>query len=136
MRSRTPLPCATDAFVASDWSAVVSQAYVPWRDRGPLQLTPLARLVAWLGILGTCAAYILFFTLIQNVGATRASMVTYVIPVVGVILGVIFLHERLDWYLGGGTLLVIAGIWVVNTRLRLACLKRKPVPLEEPPQIK
>jgi drug/metabolite transporter (DMT)-like permease len=99
-----------------------------------LGLTWLA--LVWLGILGTCAAYILFFSLIQNVGATRASMVTYVIPVVGVILGVIFLRERLDWYLGGGTLLVIAGIWIVNAKLRPAFLKRSRVPLEEPPQIK
>ena len=99
-----------------------------------LGLTWLA--LVWLGILGTCAAYILFFSLIQNVGATRASMVTYVIPVVGVILGVIFLRERLDWYLGGGTLLVIAGIWIVNAKLRPAFLKRSRVPLEEPPQLK
>ena len=58
---------------------------------------------------------------------------TYVIPVVGVILGVVFLRERLDWYLAGGTLLVIAGIWIVNAKLRPAFLKRSRVPLEEPP---
>jgi drug/metabolite transporter (DMT)-like permease len=109
------------------WLAVPPLETLPvWPSLG---LTWLA--LAWLGLLGTCAAYILFFSLIQNIGATRASMVTYVIPVVGVILGVIFLRERLDWYLGGGTLLVIVGIWIVNAKVRPAFFRRKQVPLEE-----
>jgi drug/metabolite transporter (DMT)-like permease len=110
------------------WLAVPPLETLPvWPSLG---LTWLA--LAWLGLLGTCVAYILFFSLIQSIGATRASMVTYVIPVVGVILGVIFLRERLDWHLVGGTLLVIAGVWIVNSKLRLAFLRRKRVPLEEP----
>lgn len=90
-----------------------------------LPLTWLA--LVWLGLLGTCVAYILYFYLLQSIGATRATMVTYVIPVVGVVLGVIFLHERLDWFLGGGAALVIAGIGIVNTR------KRQPVTPQEQP---
>jgi drug/metabolite transporter (DMT)-like permease len=114
------------------WLAVPPMETLPvWPSHG---LTWLA--LAWLGLLGTCTAYILFFSLIQSIGATRASMVTYVIPVVGVILGVVFLRERLDWYLGGGTLLVIAGIWIVNTKVRPAFLRGKQKPLEEPTQLK
>ncbi len=74
--------------------------------------------LVWLGLLGTFLAYLLFFYLIQSVGATRTMMVTYLLPVIGVSLGVIFLRERLDWPLAAGTLLVVGGVWIVNARWR------------------
>jgi drug/metabolite transporter (DMT)-like permease len=45
-------------------------------------------------------------------------MVTYVFPVVGVILGVVFLNELADWHLIVGAMLVALGIGVVNLRRR------------------
>ncbi len=70
--------------------------------------------VAWLGLLGSCVAYLLFFSLINAWGPTRASLVTYVFPVIGLILGVTLLGETLDWRLFVGTALVVGGIVVVN----------------------
>jgi drug/metabolite transporter (DMT)-like permease len=70
----------------------------------------------WLGIMGAFVAYLLYFFLIRELGATVASMVTYVFPVVGVALGVAFLNERLDVRLALGTMLVVAGIAVVSLR--------------------
>jgi len=82
--------------------------------RGPdLPVTWVA--LVWLGLLGSCLAYLLYFYLIQNVGATRASMVTYLMPVVGVALGVIFLKEHLDWQLAVGTMFVGGSVWIVNS---------------------
>jgi drug/metabolite transporter (DMT)-like permease len=72
--------------------------------------------VLWLGILGSFVAYLCFFYLIQNLGATLATMVTYLFPVVGVGLGTIFLGELLDLRLVVGTILVLAGIIVVGLR--------------------
>ncbi len=72
--------------------------------------------VAWLGLLGSFIAYVLFFYLIENLGATIASMVTYIFPVVGVGLGVAVLGEQMDLRLAIGTLLVLAGIAVVTLR--------------------
>lgn len=74
--------------------------------------------VAWLGLLGSCAAYLLFFYLINAWGPTRASLVTYVFPVIGLILGIIFLNEVADWRLAIGSLLIVGGILVVNLKLR------------------
>jgi drug/metabolite transporter (DMT)-like permease len=74
--------------------------------------------VAWLGLLGSCLAYLLYFYLINAWGATHASVVTYVFPVIGLILGVLFLNEVADWRLLVGSLLVVAGIAVVNLRAR------------------
>ncbi len=49
-------------------------------------------------------------------GPTRGSLLTYVLPVVAVTLGVVFLGETLRWQLVAGGLLVLAGIAVVNLR--------------------
>lgn len=86
---------------------------------GPLMLPALPLTwfaLAWLGILGSCVAYLLYFYLIQQIGAARSTMVTYIIPVVGVALGVIFLGEQLSWALGLGATLVVSGIWIVNAK--------------------
>jgi drug/metabolite transporter (DMT)-like permease len=72
--------------------------------------------IAWLGILGSFVAYVLFFFLIEHLGATMASMVTYLFPVVGVGLGVLLLGERMDVRLAIGTVLVLIGIIVVSLR--------------------
>jgi len=72
--------------------------------------------VAWLGVLGSFVAYVCFFFLIEHLGATIASMVTYIFPVVGVALGVMLLRERMDVRLLVGTVLVLTGIIVVALR--------------------
>jgi drug/metabolite transporter (DMT)-like permease len=68
----------------------------------------------WLGVLGSGLAMIMFNYLIHEVGPTRASLVTYLFPLGGVILGVIFLDEHLSWQLLVGTALIISSLAVVN----------------------
>ena len=68
----------------------------------------------WLGILGSGLALIMNYYLIHEIGPTRATMVTYVFPLGGVILGLIFLNEHLSWQLGIGAALIISSIVVVN----------------------
>jgi drug/metabolite transporter (DMT)-like permease len=70
----------------------------------------------WLGLLGSFFAFVLLYFLIANLEATVATMVTYLFPVVGVRLGVIFLGEILDARLLIGTGLVVVGIVVVSLR--------------------
>jgi drug/metabolite transporter (DMT)-like permease len=67
--------------------------------------------IAWLGILGAGISYLIFYYLLHTIGPTRIAMVTYTIPVVGVTLGVVFLHERLDLTLVLGTILIVSGVW-------------------------
>jgi len=71
----------------------------------------------WLGVLGSGFAYILFFSLIHEIGPTRTVMVTYVSPLVAVILGVVFLNEKVQWQAVLGGLMIIGGIAVVNLKL-------------------
>ena len=72
--------------------------------------------VLWLGLLGSFIAYLCYFFLIEHLGATLASMVTYLFPVVGVALGTILLHEAFDIRMAIGTALVLVGIGVVTLR--------------------
>lgn len=70
--------------------------------------------VVWTGILNTGLGTIIYYSLINSVGPTRTSLVTYIYPLVGVLLGLIFLDEILTWRIVAGGLLIIGGIVVVN----------------------
>ncbi len=70
-----------------------------------------------LGVLNTFAAYLIFYPLIMTLGAARTSMVTYVIPVVGLLLGAMFLGEVIDLRLILGAALILASIAIVNLNL-------------------
>jgi drug/metabolite transporter (DMT)-like permease len=72
--------------------------------------------VMWLGFLGTCLAYVMYYELIRVWGVTRATLITYVLPVVSVVLGVIVLYEVVDWRLIVGFVLIAAGIVLVNLK--------------------
>lgn len=69
-----------------------------------------------LGFGGTGIAYLLYYRLIHDVGATSASMVTYVIPVVAVILGVVVRDEPLTFNLVVGAAVVIVAVAVAEGR--------------------
>src|SRR6266516_854002 len=71
----------------------------------------LVRLLV-LGSICTALAYLLFFSLVAEVGASRGTVITYVNPAVAVLLGVILLGEPLDAVIIVGFLLIIAGSWL------------------------
>jgi drug/metabolite transporter (DMT)-like permease len=72
--------------------------------------------VAWLGLIGSCLALVLYFSLLSSVGPTRTTLVSYIFPLVGVVLGVVFLNEVMDWRLLVGGLAIISGVAIVNRR--------------------
>lgn len=70
--------------------------------------------VVWLGLLGSGMAYLLFYRLLGRWGATRISLVAYLLPVWGIALGWLVLREQIHEGLLLGTALVIGGIALVN----------------------
>jgi drug/metabolite transporter (DMT)-like permease len=72
--------------------------------------------VVWLGLLGSGTAYLVFFRLLGRWGATRTSLVAYLLPVFGIVLGAAVLQEPVDARILLGTALVISGIALVNAR--------------------
>ncbi len=80
-------------------------------------LSPRIQLsVLGLGLVNTFIAYTLFYRLIKNWGASRTTMVTYVIPVVGLLLGAMVEQEVVDAQLLAGAALIIGGVALVNVR--------------------
>ncbi len=76
----------------------------------------IAAAVITLGAVGTGVAYLLFFNLVEISGPTVASTVTFAMPFVGVLLGVLVLEERIGWNVAFGGAVVIAGILLVRRR--------------------
>ena len=72
--------------------------------------------VLWLGLLGSGLAYLCFFRLLQSWGATRTTMVAYLLPIVGIVAGALVLNEVVDAGILVGTALVIGGVALVNSR--------------------
>ncbi len=68
----------------------------------------------WLGVFGSGVAFILLYYLIHEIGPTRATMVTYLFPLGGVTLGVIFLDEKLTWQILTGAVLIVLSLVVAN----------------------
>lgn len=78
--------------------------------------TPAAWLaVLWVGVLGSGVAYLLFFGIMRAWGATRTTLVTYALPVMGIALGVIVLDERLHAEEVLGTALVLLGLVLASS---------------------
>lgn len=72
-----------------------------------------------LGIFSTGIAFIFFFTLIDDIGPTRASMVTYWNTAIAVILGILILSEPITAGIAIGLPLVMLGSWLVNRRQKV-----------------
>jgi len=68
--------------------------------------------IAVLGIVCTATAFVILMVLVKEVGAGRASIITYVNPVVAVTLGVIVLGESPGAGAIAGLLLILAGSWL------------------------
>jgi len=69
-----------------------------------------------LGALGTAFAFVAMATLLGRVGATRASITIYFIPLVAVVLGVVLRDETVSRVSLGGVVLVLAGAALASRR--------------------
>jgi drug/metabolite transporter (DMT)-like permease len=88
-----------------------------------LSFGPVASMLA-LGIFGSGFAYLWNFKVMQIAGSAIASSVTYLTPVVAVIVGIIFLGEHITWNEPVGALVVLFGAAIAQERLKLSTLRR------------
>jgi drug/metabolite transporter (DMT)-like permease len=108
VRQISPLVLSTGQMVAG---AVLLGALTPGVTLQPITLTTSVVVsVVVLGVAGTGIAYVLNYRLIADEGATAASTVTYLLPIVAVLLGLAVLAEPVGWNLAVGALIVLAGV--------------------------
>ena len=86
--------------------------FIPLPVAEPSSSSLLAVLV--LGVVCTGVAYLLYFRLVQDLGATPTLTVTFLIPVFGVLWGHLFLDEAVGWHTLFGATIVIAGTMLVT----------------------
>jgi drug/metabolite transporter (DMT)-like permease len=82
------------------------------------RIGPVFSMVA-LGVFGSGFAYLWNFKVMQIAGSAIASSVTYLTPVVAVIVGIIFLGEKITWNEPVGALVVLLGAAIAQERIRL-----------------
>ncbi len=118
MRGLPPLVAPTAQLIAATamvlpLSLLVDRSYAlalpSWQALGS---------VLALGVLGTGLAFVVYYALLEHADASYVSMVTYVIPVFGVILGVLVLQEVLTWHTYVGCGLILFGVMLVNELIR------------------
>ena len=117
------------AKIADPYSNVLGALWVatlmmlPLMVMFPLRETP--GMAAWssvaaLGILCTAIAYVVYFRLIEQIGAAPTLTVTYLIPLFGVLWGVMFLDERIGVHHVAGAAMILAGLALVAKSRRAA----------------
>jgi drug/metabolite transporter (DMT)-like permease len=126
------LPAATVATVQVGLGALVMLVAAPFVAAAPVHLTPrVVASVLALGVLGTGLAYVWLTNIVVGWGATNASTVTYLTPLVGVVLGIVVLGESLTWNQPVGALVVVLGIAISQDLLT----RRGPVPAAGAPAV-
>ena len=86
----------------------------PWRiSPTPASLAALAAL----GALSTAVAYLLYFRLLRRVGPTNLLLVTFLLPIVALALGAVFLGERIEIADLAGLALILFGLAAIDGRI-------------------
>jgi drug/metabolite transporter (DMT)-like permease len=94
---------------------------IPVAGLQPVHLEPLALIAATiLGVLGTGLAYVLNYRLIVDEGPTNASTVGYLLPVMSVLLGAVFLGEDLTLRVIAGMVVVLMGVGMTRWQPQVA----------------
>ncbi len=106
--------------VTTSWSlayATVTLCALSLGLENPLALHPGGAAVGAVvaaGILATAVPNLIFYHLIEAVGPQFASLFGYGVPVFGVLLGILFMHERITTWLAPGMILILVGVWLVR----------------------
>jgi drug/metabolite transporter (DMT)-like permease len=89
--------------------------------------------VAVLGVVCTALALFLYFFLINEAGAARASVVAYINPAVAAVIGVVVLHEPFGIGTGVGLAMILFGSWLATGKSQATSRLDAMTGLEHPP---
>lgn len=112
---------------ASALCAVVITFFSGWIPSGELAVGPVLSLFA-LGGASTGLAFVLLNRLIADAGATSASAVNYLVPLVSVIVGALFLSEPITWNVFLGGAVVVLGLAVAEGKVRALVQQSTSIP--------
>ena len=109
LRSDEPLPLSGLQLLAGTVLAIPLMLAVDGPPSYSLSVEAWLSLIT-LGVMGSGLAYVAYLWLVDQVGSVRTSLVTYIIPVVGLLLGWAVLDEQVGVDTGLGAALIILGV--------------------------
>lgn len=116
-RGERPLQLATGQVLTA--TAMMLPPLLVTGTAPPGELSPsVIGAMLLLGVLGSGLAYILNFRIIAAAGASTASTVTYLTPIIAALVGVAVLGEHVSWNQPLGGLVVLTGVALAQGRLR------------------
>ena len=101
------LPLVAGGVALSAYAGVTGETSVDLTGR-------VAVALVWTTLVGTTLAWLLWMYLVTSGDVGRVAVSIFLVPVVAVLLGWWLLDESLDWTVVGGTVLVCAGVLLVN----------------------
>ncbi|MFQ5554564.1 MAG: DMT family transporter, partial [Acidimicrobiia bacterium] len=81
-------------------------------------------LLAYLTVAGTIAPFVAYYWLLRHVSATRASLIGYLVPLVALLSGIVLIDERLQFGIGFGGVLILAGVILTERAERVGVASR------------
>lgn len=115
-RALAPLAAAASQLLAAAVLMGLALPFMAWHT--PHFTGRVTLSILFLGLFSTGLAYVLYFRLINDIGATNASAVNYVVPVAAVVIGAVALGETVSWNLLAGGVIVLIGMAYAENRLR------------------
>ncbi|MEL6559543.1 MAG: EamA family transporter [Bacteroidota bacterium] len=85
-----------------------------------------------LGVFGTALAFILYYRILESAGASFLSYSVYIVPVYGVVLGTVFMNERLSVEVIIGAGIILLGLLVANGVLKFRKISKTVEVSKEP----
>lgn len=117
-------PADIDTVASTSWALLCGGtvlAVTSWALGEPLSLAAAGPTFYWslayLAIAATAVAYVAYFTLIAEIGAAKATLVSYFVPIVTAVVSVLFLDEPLTLPLVAGFALIACGFLLANRRV-------------------
>jgi len=81
--------------------------------------------LAYLVVVGSVIAFALYYWLVRNMEVTKTMMIALVTPVTAVILGILVLHEKLNWRLFAGGACIMSGLGLIVFRKRQKTVSKR-----------
>jgi drug/metabolite transporter (DMT)-like permease len=104
---------------------------IPFTAMNLPHLTNNISTVAVLSVVGlalfcTAIAYLLYFYLIESVGPTKTLSVTFLIPIFGIVWGMIFLQEKLTFGMIIGLVIILSSVFLISeVRLKMPTIQKE-----------
>lgn len=108
------IPPIVTATMTQLCAAIAILPFIPFSVPTSTLSSTIVLAVLALALFSTALAYLLYFRLIQNIGASKALTVTYLVPVFAVLWGALFLHESVTVAMVLGCCFILIGTAIAN----------------------